>query len=164
MHTVSASRIINASLSDVWTILDDFGGVSQYNPNVKTSGIIDGPDTGQGATRECVFYDGGRIEEKITDYDFESGYTVDFVDVGDMPLKQNQVKITVEEHGESETRVTMTATFKPKFGPLGYLMAKVMMESKFRTTFEEVLEGLESHVRTGQTIGKDGQMGEITSD
>lgn len=164
MHTVSASRTIEASLADVWAVLDDFGGVSRYNPSVKASGIVNGPDTGRGATRECVFYDGGRIEEKITDYEFESGYTVDFVDVGDMPLKQNQVTISVEEHSESETTVTMTATFKPKFGPLGYLMAKVMMESKFRETFEEVLEGLESHIRTGQHIGEDGQMVETASD
>jgi hypothetical protein len=149
---------------EVWAVLDDYGGVSQYNPNVKTSRVVVGPETGRGATRECVFYDGGRIEEKIIDYEFESGYTVDFVDVGNMPLKQNQVKITVEEHGESETIVTMTATFKPKFGPLGYLIAKVMMESKFRETFEEVLEGLESHIRTGQHIGEDGQMAESTAD
>ncbi|WP_136591568.1 SRPBCC family protein [Salinigranum halophilum] len=164
MHTVSVGRILKASLSDVWAVLDDFGGVSRYNPTVKMSGIIDGPETGRGATRECVFYDGGRIEEKITDYEFESGYTVDFVDVGNMPLKQNRVKITVEEHDESETMVTMTATFKPKFGPVGYLMAKAMMESRFRETFEEVLDGLESHVRTGQPIGEDGQMAETTSD
>jgi hypothetical protein len=46
----------------------------------------------------------------------------------------------------------MTATFTPKFGPLGWLLAKAMMESKFRETFENVLDGLESHVLTGQPV------------
>lgn len=44
-------------------------------------------------TRACQFYDGGRVEEEIVDYEFESGYTVDFVDVGEMPLKENPVEL-----------------------------------------------------------------------
>ena len=91
VHTVSVTREIDASLSDVWAVLDDFGGVSKYNPNVETSGIVDGPETGVGATRECHFADGGRIEERIVHYEDRSSYTVDFVDLGAMPLKENTV-------------------------------------------------------------------------
>ena len=156
MHTVSVRKAIDASFDEVWAVLDDFGGVSKYNPNVETSKIVDGPDTGLGATRECVFHDGGRVEEEIVAYESGSGYTVDFIDVGDMPLKQNVVELTVESLDEDRTAVTMTATFTPKFGPLGWLLAKAMMESKFRETFENVLDGLESHVLTGQPVdGRD---------
>jgi len=154
MHTVSVSKTIDASLGEVWPVLDDFGSVANYNPNVKKSGIVEGPDTGTGATRECVFYGGGRIEEKIVEYDYESSYTVDFVDVGTMPLKENVVAIAVEEPCDGETIVTMTATFTPKYGLLGWVLAKLMMESKFRETFEDVLDGLESHVLTGEYIGE----------
>jgi len=146
MHTVSVSKTVGTSRDEVWPVLDDFGGVSKYNPNVKVSGIIDGPDTGEGATRECVFSDGGRIEERIIEYEPESSYIVDFIDVGEMPLKKNIVAVSVEEAGENETTVTMTATFTPKYGPVGWVIAKTMMKSKFRETFEEVLDGLESHV------------------
>lgn len=154
MHTVSVTRTIEASLSDVWAVLDDFGGVARYNPAVETSTIVNGPDTGAGATRACQFYDGGRVEEEIVDYEFESGYTVDFVDIGEMPLKENVVELAVAELTESATKVTMTATFTPKYSPFGWVMGKLMMKSKFRETFEEVLDGLDSYVRTGQGVGE----------
>lgn len=164
MHTVSVRKAMDASFDEVWAVLDDFGGVSKYNPNVETSKIVDGPDTGLGATRECVFHDGGRVEEEIVAYEPGSGYTVDFIDVGDMPLKQNVVELTVESLDEDRTAVTMTATFTPKFGPLGWLLAKAMMESKFRETFENVLDGLESHVLTGQAVDRRDETQQTASD
>lgn len=144
---------MDASLSDVWAVLDDFGEVWKYNPNVESSGIVDGPATGVGATRECHFADGGRIEERIVDYDSQSGYTVDFVDLGGMPLKTNRVEISVSSVDDATTAVTMRATFTPKYGPLGWVMAKVMMESKFAETFEEVLGGLDSYVTDSRARG-----------
>lgn len=70
-----------------------------------------------------------------------------------MPLKESVVELAVAELTESATKVTMTATFTPKYGPLGWVMGKLIMESKFRETFEEVFNGLDSHVRTGQCVG-----------
>jgi len=145
MHTVSVEKVISVPAEDAWAALDEFGRVSEYNPHVATSKIIDGPETGVGATRECVFEDGGRIEEKIVEYSPGSNYTVEFIDVGSMPLKQNRVQISVEERGESAV-VTMAATFEPKYGFLGTIMAKLMMESRFQKTFKEILDGLEAYV------------------
>jgi uncharacterized protein YndB with AHSA1/START domain len=145
MHTVSVEKVISVPAEDAWAALDEFGRVSEYNPHVATSKIINGPETGVGATRECVFEDGGRIEEEIVEYSPGSNYTVEFIDVGSMPLKQNRVQISVEERGDSAV-VTMTATFEPKYGFLGTIMAKLMMESRFQKTFEEVLDGLEAYV------------------
>jgi hypothetical protein len=93
---------------------------------------------------------GGRIEEEIIDYEPESAYTVEFTDMGDFPLKENIVEISIAELGDSRTEVTMAARFTPKFGPLGWVMAKVMMKSKFEESFEETLDGLASYVETGQ--------------
>lgn len=164
MHTVTVTRTIDAPIDEVWTVLDDFGGVAKYNPHVESSGIIDGPDTGPGATRECVFSNGGRVEERIVEYESGAGYTVDFVDVGGMPLKSNVVELTVDNRREAGTAVTMTATFTPKFGPLGWLMAKTMMKGKFRETFEETLEGLEAHVHAKSQHGQDDATAEAASD
>ena len=152
MHTTSVTREIDAPIEEVWRVLDDFGGVANYNPNVKTSKVIDGPDSGTGATRECLFHDGGRIEEAIVEYESGRSYTVNFVDMGDFPLEENVVEIGLESIDESRTAVTMTTNFTPKFGPIGWVMAKVMMKSRFRKTFEEVLAGLDSYVHTGQKI------------
>lgn len=146
MHTVSVRRTIGASASDVWAVLDDFGGVAKYNPRVASSSIVDGPQTGTGATRACSFTDGGRVEERIVEYDPGERYVVEFVDLGDVPLKRNVVEVAVEPTAESEATVEMTTTFAPKYGPLGWLLAKLVMASKFEETFEDVLRGLESYV------------------
>ncbi|WP_318567651.1 SRPBCC family protein [Salinigranum marinum] len=146
MHEVTVTRTIDAPTAAVWEVLDDFGGVATYNPGVLESGIIAGPDTGEGATRECVLDGSGRIEERIVDYEPNTSYTVEFIDMGDFPLKENVVTISVDEQVDTQTAVTMAARFTPKFGPLGWVMAKVMMESKFEETFGETLDGLASHV------------------
>jgi len=154
MHTVSVTKRIDASFEDVWSVLDDFGGIANYHPNIATSEIVAGPDTGKGATRECVFHDGGRVEEAIVSYASEGGYVVDFVDVGDLPLKENVVSIDADTIDDGTTSVTMTANFTPKFGPVGWVMATVMMKPRFRETFEETLEGLESYVQRRRTVGE----------
>lgn len=148
MHTVSVRREITAPLDEVWAALDDFGGVAKYNPNVDSSRIVSGPATGSGATRECVLNDGGRIEEEIVEYESRRGYTVNFTDVGDFPLETNVVDIEVSPKTETRTSVTMTSRFEPKFGPIGWVMAKLMMKAKFLETFEEVLDGLDTYVRS----------------
>lgn len=51
---------------------------------------------------------------------------------------------------KTRTVVTMTSTFTPKYGPVGWIMAKVMMQSKVRKTFEEVLDGLDAYIHTQQ--------------
>jgi len=145
MHEVSVEKVISVPAERAWAALDEFGRVSEYNPHVATSEIIAGPETGVGATRECVFEDGGRIEEEIIEYSPGTNYTVEFVDVGSMPLKRNRVQISVEERGDAAA-VTMAAAFEPKYGFLGTVLAKLMMESRFRQTFEEVLDGLEAYV------------------
>ena len=150
MHEVSVTREIDAPKTAIWQVLDDFGGVDKYNPGITRSGIVDGPDTGRGATRECLLNDGGRIEEEIIEYESGSSYTVEFTDMGEFPLKENIVRISVTELDTSRTNVTMAARFTPKFGPLGWLMAKVMMKSRFEENFEGMLAGLEAHVKTGR--------------
>ena len=147
MHTVRVAREIDAPKSEIWRILDDFGGVSKYSPGVETSGIVDGPDTGVGAVRECHLDEGGRIAERIVEYDDGSSFTVEFVDMGDFPLKENIVQLAVREIDANRSEVTMTGRFTPKFGPVGWLLAKVMMKSKLEETFADTLAGLEKYVK-----------------
>jgi carbon monoxide dehydrogenase subunit G len=158
MHAVRRSRILHAPKDRVWEVLDDFGGVWKYNPGVESARIVSGPETGEDACRECVFYDGGRIEETILDYDPGTAYTVAFTDVGSYPLVSNRVDITVDELDETHSEVTITARFTPKYGPLGWLLGRVVMEHRFEKRFDAVLEGLAAHLRTGETVGEDGEL------
>lgn len=154
MHSVRRSRILHASGDRVWNVLDDFGGVWRYNPSVESSRVLNDIETGTGACRECVFADGSRIEETITDYAPGEGYTVEFTDVGPYPLVSNVVRIDVEEADDHHSRVTFTAEFQPKYGPLGWLMGRVVIEQRFERQLDSVLDGLAAHLRTGDPIGE----------
>jgi carbon monoxide dehydrogenase subunit G len=147
MHSVQRSRIVPAPTADVWPLLDDFGGVSRYHPNVDSSRVVNGVESGLGACRECVFEDGGRIEETIIGYEPGESYTVAFTDMGPYPLVSNVVRIDVESMDEGHSRVTFTAQFEPKYGPLGWLMGRVVMEPRFAKQLDTALEGLAAHVR-----------------
>lgn len=156
MHTVSVSRVFHAPLDEVWNALDDFGGIWKYNPGVESSRIVNDIATGEGARRECLFYDGERIEETIVDYEFEERYTVELTDVGPYPLHSSRVDIEITASDDHHTEVTMTGRFHPKYGPLGWAMAKMKMIPTFEERFEAVLEGLATHLHTGQPIGENG--------
>lgn len=148
MHLVTQSRIVHAPSEQVWAVLDDFGDVRRYHPNVDSSRIVCDVECGLGACRECVFEDGERVEETIVAYDPGESYTVEFTDVGSYPLVSNVVRIDVESMDDGHARVTFTAQFEPKYGFLGWLMGRLVMERQFENQLDAVLEGLAAYVRT----------------
>jgi energy-converting hydrogenase Eha subunit C len=64
------------SQDEAWWLLQDFGGIGQYHPIVKTSELLTSQVKGVGTKRSCEFYDGSTIEEVVTDWQEGSGYTV----------------------------------------------------------------------------------------
>ncbi len=45
--------------------------------------------------------------------------------------------------------------YDPKFGPVGWLMDAVMMRPMMAGMFDQVLAGLEHHLRTGEIVVDD---------
>jgi carbon monoxide dehydrogenase subunit G len=156
MHTVSASRVIDAPSERVWQVLDNFGNVAAYNPGVDASRLVTDVATGEGACRECVLSESGRIEETVVDYRSGEGYTVEFTDVGSLPLASNTVDVSLHPVDADRTEVTMSSRFAAKYGPLGWLLATVVMKRRFRETFDDTLAGLDEHLRSEATGATDG--------
>lgn len=154
MHTVKVTREMDLSAREAWKILDDFGGVYRYHPVVVQSPILNGVGSGLGAQRVCHFDDGGKITEEITGYDPGRSYQVEITDPGKFPLKAAVATIRVEELDGGRSRVGFEMRFRPKGGPLGWLMGKALMEGQFRKILGSVLEGLETHARTGEVVSR----------
>ena len=154
MHHVHVDRVIDRPADAVWAILDDFGSVFRYHPLVKKSEIINGIGSGLGAGRVCHFEDGNTIREEITAYEPGRGYEVEIVDPGKFPLKRAVAHLSVEPLGDARSRVGFDMDFRPKFGPLGWIMGKTLMVPKFRKILGLVLEGLETHLRTGEVVSR----------
>lgn len=158
MHSVRVQRILNVPVAEAWAALDDFGGVANYHPMVERSPVTPGKTHGLGAGRVCHFHGGGAIQEEITDYTPGQGYTVEIKDAGPFPLKRAVADLSVTPAGTGKTEFVFKMRFTPKFGPVGWLMAQLMMKRQFRRILERVAQGLEDHVRTGQVIGPQGQL------
>lgn len=148
MHEVHATREIAAPRSVIWAVLDDFGGVSKFNPAVTSARIVGGPQTGEGAIRECVLEEGGIIRERIVKYEPESSLTIEFEDLGDMDrFVSDFVTVwAVESLEDTRSEVTLTGRYTPKFGPVGWLMAKFMMNSKLTEIYHEALQSLDDYI------------------
>ena len=156
MHTVSATRTIDSPVGAVWNVIDDFGNVHRYHPGLKHSEGINDVATGVGAERRCDFYDGNTIHEELIERVPERRAAQNVFDLGSLPLETVVGSMDLEPIDGHSTEVTMTLSFVPKYGPVGWLMAKLMMERQLRGLSEDILAGLDTHLQTGEVVGPNG--------
>ncbi len=157
MHRVTVSKEINVNAHSVWAVLDDFESIYKFNPDVKNSELLSIQKTGIGAKRTCFFYDGTSLKETITDYKASSFYEYELSDFK-LPLKSASCRWSVIPVNEHSCTVKASLTFTPKFGPLGWLMAKLLIKPTLTKAFKGVFKGLDDHIRTGKIVSKDGSL------
>ena len=156
MHTVSATRTIDSPVATVWNALNDVGNVYRFHPMVEFSESINDVTTGEGAKRQSNLYDGGALLEEVVESDPEHRQVVNVIDAGPFPLKEAVATFDLKPIDENSTEVTMTMSFVPKFGPVGWLMAELMMKNKLRAMCGDILAGLDIHLQTGEIVGANG--------
>lgn len=164
MHTVTFQRTLAHSPERVWALVDDFSGTWAYHPLVSESPSTNGVERGMGAQRRCQMYTGDAVEERVTAHDASARrYSVEVVDHGPFPVTHMEVDIQVDAAATAGHSVlTYTMSYVPKFGPMGWLMAKVAMNSGMRKMLGQLFDGIESHLETGRVVGKDGVLDEAT--
>ena len=152
MHLVSVNRTINKPANKVWQTLDNFADVYKYHPHVKHSESINDVPTGVGAERTCHFEDGNKIKERIIGYEKGKEYTVDVFDNGSFPVAKAIGRLKVNSVGENSSDVLFTMSFQPKFGPIGWIMAQLIMKNQFAKILSSVLQGLDENLQSGEVI------------
>ena len=157
MHKVTIAREMDHDATDVWNLLDEFGAIARYNPGVESAEIVSPKATGMGAQRICHFYDGTSLKETIVRYQQGKGYSFDLSDYA-LPLKQATSHFDLTRIRDGRSRVTVTLEFIPKFGPLGWVMGKLMMRPMLRRALRDLTKGLDDHMRTGAIVGKGGAL------
>ncbi|MCZ6882715.1 MAG: SRPBCC family protein [Gammaproteobacteria bacterium] len=157
MHSVNVTREMNSDAVTIWKSLDDFGGIYKYNPGVKSSEILGNKKTGLGAHRQCNFYDGTSLKERITHYDEGRSYSFELSDFA-MPLKTASSHVEVIPRGANSSSLSITLKFDPKFGPVGWLMGKLLIRPMLKKMLNGLLKGLDDHIRTGRIVGSDGEL------
>jgi uncharacterized protein YndB with AHSA1/START domain len=153
MHTARAIRTIHAPVARVWAAWAAFDGIADFHPDVARSPALNDIPSGVGAERECHFHDGNSIKERVTDSRSERRLEIEIYDVGPFPFKTANSEITLAPRGANETEVTFAMHYVPKYGPVGWLLAKTVLNAQVAKALDGVLKGLDDHLRTGKNAG-----------
>ena len=157
MHSITVKREMNENVEAVWKVLDDYGTVYRYNPDVETSEILGEKKTGLGARRVCHFYDGSSLKETIIKYTPNRGYSFMLSDFS-LPLKHATSHFQLEPLDKDKCLLSVTIEFEPKFGPLGWLMAKLLMRPMLTKALTGLTKGLDDYTTSGQLVGESGEL------
>lgn len=132
-----------ASPEFVWALLSDFAHIDFFNPNLLSSHLMPGsPPRGIGTVRQCNLKDGKNyIRERVTAWDEGKSYAIDIYE-GTMPVKDAYTTLGLEPSMGGGSRLYMDFHYTPKFGPLGFVMDKVMLNRMMRGMLIKLLEGL----------------------
>ena len=124
-------QTVNASISEVWNILDDFGSIADWHPGLRQSALLENsPHTGSGARRRCDFADGKHyILEEIVGYEDGRMMQVQIYG-GNIPVKTSKITFRVQPLSPDQTRISAEVAFKLKGGLLGEMfkpLAKIQL-------------------------------------
>lgn len=157
MHTITTSRSIDAPAARVWELLSDFGGIEMFHPSVQRSPIVNGVSSGLGAQRVCHFYNGSTVKETIVRFHDERLFEVELSEYS-LPLNCACFRMEVVPSADGGALARITFWFAVRFGVLGWVLGKVLIEWLVRRDAARVLKGLDDHLRTGRIVGRGGKL------
>jgi hypothetical protein len=129
--------------SRVWALLSDLEAVQRYNPGVLTAAIRGSQRTGIGATRECQLKPKGRVVERVTHWEEDRAVGLEVAE-SDWPIHFMRWITRLQPEGEG-TRVEQDLEYQVKLGPLGWLLDRLVMKRKLKTTLDAVFAELVKH-------------------
>jgi hypothetical protein len=130
----------------VWALLSDLAAVQLYNPGVKSAALVGDRRHGVGAMRSCELAPSGRVVERVTHWEDGRALGLEVVE-SDWPIRAMSwiTRVVPDPNG---CRITQELEYEPKFGPVGWLLDRLVMERKLRSTLDDVLASLARHAET----------------
>jgi hypothetical protein len=132
----------------VWSLLADLEAVERYNPGVRAARIRGTKRTGVGATRVCELRPKGRVVERVTHWEDGRALGLEVAE-SDWPIHFMRWVTRVEATRGGATRITQELEYRVKFGPMGWLLDRLAMERKLRTTLDGIFASLVEHASRG---------------
>ncbi len=86
MPEFTITRQIDAPITTVWEVLDDFGDIQRWNPGVTASALTSEGAVSQGSTRHCDFKPFGGVNERIDHYVPNEQMTVNLYETFKLPI------------------------------------------------------------------------------
>ena len=124
----------------LWELLATLDAVATYNPGVRAARVRGAAQRGVGAVRECELVPKGRVAERVTTWEEGSALGLELVE-SDWPLRFMRWVTRVEPRSAG-SRLTQRLEYRVKFGPLGWLLDRLVMRRKIAGAVESALRGL----------------------
>ena len=146
MVHVTRSIEIEGTPDDIWAVISRFAHTNEYSPLVVRVEMLSTNDTGVGAKRKNYFENGSSITEEAVAWVHNKSQTIKGSDFGSLPLKDLTAQLDVRASGANTATLIWALDFKPKFGPIGWLMGQLMMKSAFGKVVQGNLDAVSARV------------------
>jgi len=141
-----------------WKLLAyDYPDVQNWFPGCRSAAIQSPNTCGLGAIRKFCRSDGTSFLEKITVYDERTKYFLydayDFTP--SLPVNLFQIGCQISEVSGNHDICDLTVTFyvKVKYGPIGWLLARLVLRGKIQKGCQSMLEGFSYYAVSGNLVG-----------
>ena len=134
---------IDAPVDRVWDTLADIGSIDEWNPGVKRSHVTTDRREGLGAGRHCELPGKKHLDETVVDWEPHQRLTMRIVGTN-LPLKTADIRFALRPAGGG-TIVTVSPTYKLKFGPLGTVLDLLFVRRTYVKGIQALLVGLKKH-------------------
>lgn len=156
MPHLSKSITVDAPVEDVWKVYADYGAVNDWHPYFESAALVpSSPASGVGATRDCSFGPRSSIRETVTEWQENERMVIDiqFLSGPPMPIKDLVASVNVKplESEQPRTDVTLTLDYETRWGPIGLLADRLMVQRMYLGVFRDMLDATKSFVETGET-------------
>lgn len=153
MTTFKKQITINVPKQKVWEVVSDLGSIYKYNPGVSKSYYTTDKTEGIGAARICELQPSGKILETVKSWKEGNGFLLQIDPIEKAPPIKNFTGLfELIELNTSSTQVSVAINYEMKLGTIGFLLNKLIMQSKMEDGIEGLLEGLKVHSETGAEI------------
>jgi hypothetical protein len=124
----------------LWDILADLTAVADYNPGITAARLKGNQAQGEGAQRECDLVPKGKVVERVIEWREGQAVGLEIVE-SDWPIHFMRWVTRIEPHGGA-SRVKQRLEYRVKFGPLGWVLDRLVMRRKITEGVGAALRGM----------------------
>ena len=143
MRSIKVSRRIPSAPAKVWAVLADFPNIATWNTGVTKSFATSDSTGGVGAQRHCDLTPFGELEETVREWDETRRMVISIDSAKKLPIAQGEVTIVLSP-ADDATEVSVNYAYKPKFGLLGQIMARLALDGQLTKGFKGFLKDLDA--------------------
>ena len=146
MRSITVTRRIRSAPAKVRAVLADFPNIATWNTGVTKSFATSDGTGGVGAQRHCDLAPFGELEETVKEWDDTRRMVISINSAKRLPIAHGEVTFVLSP-ADDATEVTVDYAYKAKFGLLGELMGRLVLDGQLTKGFRGFLKDLDAASR-----------------